>query len=199
LICGYIDEDFVKAGIYVKRLMSILLVVTMFITLCACIQSPPQKGVVGTKYTSEGVEFTLNYVEFTDAMDDWGGANDNFWKPLPENPSKNVLDNAVEPKSSDDTICIISYTAKNISKEDKVIDARGTLNYDDGYKYSEGGLSYRVSAEGVWDEIDNGIVLKKLKENEYEFRAYMVVPKELVENTDKSLTYELFNVEYDLR
>ena len=101
--------------------------------------------------------------------------------------------------SEEDTICVISYTAKNVSKNDIVIDDRGMLNYDNGYTYSDGGLSYRVSPTGIWDDIEGGLVLEKLKEKDYEFRVYMVVPKALVENMDKPLTYKLFGIKFDLR
>ena len=63
------------------------------------------------------------------------------------------------------------------SKNDKTIDTRGTLNYDNGYKYDKGGLTYRVSPTGVWSDIDGGLILEKLKEESYEFRAYIIVPK----------------------
>ena len=179
-----------------KKAFSLFLALVMCLSLCAC---GGQKGEVGTTYTSNGVEFTVNYIEFTDAIDNWGGANDNYWMPLPADANRNQLANARSPKSADDTICVISYTAKNVSKGDKLIDDRGVLNYDNGYKYDDGGLTYRVSATGVWSDLDGGLMLKQLKENAYEFRVYMVVPKALVENTDKSLTYTLFGVQFDLR
>lgn len=154
---------------------------------------------VGKTYTSNGIEFTLNYVEFTDAMDNWGGANDNYWKPLPEDAVSHQLEHAVSAKSEDDTICIVSYTAKNISKADKTINDKGTLNFDKGYTYSDGGLSYRVSPTGVWSDIPNGIVLEKLKEDSYEFRAYIIIPQKAVTETDKPLTYTLLGREFNLR
>ena len=180
-----------------KKIFSLLLVVTMILSLCAC--GGGSNNEIGKTYTSSyGIEFTLNSIEFTDTMDNWGGANDNYWMPLPENASKHQLEKAMSPKSEDDTICVISYTAKNTSKHDRTIEDRGTLNYDNGYTYSEGGLSYRVSPTGVWSDIPNGLKLEKLKENSYEFRAYIVVPKAVAE-TDKSLTYELFGKKFNLR
>ena len=179
-----------------KKVLSLVPALVLCLSLCAC---GGQKGEIGATYTSNGVEFTLNHVEFTDAMDNWGGANDNYWMPLPDDADRNQLANTLSPKSEDDVICVISYTAKNVSKGDKLIDDRGELNYDNGYKYDDGGLTYRVSATGVWSDLDGGLMLKQLKENAYEFRVYMVVPKALVENTDKSLTYTLFGVEFDLR
>ena len=154
---------------------------------------------IGKTYTSNGVEFTLNYVEFTDTIDNWGGANDNYWMALPKDAVRNQLEHARSPKSEDDTICIISYTAKNVSKTDKVIDDRGTLNFDNGYTYSDGGLTYRVSPTGVWSDIKDGLILEKLKEDAYEFRAYIVVPKTIVTETDKPLTYTLFGEKFNLR
>lgn len=183
-----------------KKILSFTLAIAMCLSLCACGGGGKAKGEIGQTYTSDyGIEFTLNYVEFTDVMDNWGGANDTYWMPLPEDATGHHLENAVSPKSSDETICVISYTAKNTSKYDRVVDDRGTLDYDNGYTYSDGGLTCRVSSTGVWSDIPNGLSLEKLKENSYEFRAYLVVPKALVENTDKSLTYTLFGTKFDLR
>lgn len=181
-----------------KKILILILATLMCVLLCACGGSNT-KGEIGTTYTSNGVEFTLNYVEFTDTMDNMGGANDNYWKPLPTDANRNQLAQAVSPRSEDETICVISYTAKNVSKSDITIKDRGTLNFDEGYTYDEGGLTYRVSEEGVWSDIEGGLILEKLKENSYEFRVYIVVPKVLATETDKSLTYELFGIEYDLR
>lgn len=180
-----------------KKIIAMLLAITMCISLCSCGGRANNK--IGETYTSHGIEFTLNYVEFTDVMDNWGGANDTYWMPVSEVDRERQLDKLVSPQSPDDTICVISYTAKNVSKNNKTIDDIGTLDYDNGYTYSDGGLCYRVSPTGVWQEIPNGLTLEKLKENAYEFRAYMVVPKKIVTDTDKTLTYELFEKEFNLR
>lgn len=180
-----------------KKIICLVLILALALSICAC--GGDNNAEIGTTYTSQNVEFTLNYVEFTDVMDNWGGANDTYWMPLPEDAIRHQLWNALSPASEEDIICVISYTAKNIGKSDKTIDDIGTLDYDDGYTYSEGGLSYRVSPTGVWEDIPNGIVLKQLKENSYEFRAYMVVPRVLATETDKTLTYTLFGKEFNLR
>lgn len=193
-----------------KKILSIVLAIMVCIVilfnLSGCFGS--KTGEIGQTYTSsDGVEFTLNAVEFTDVIDGWGGANDDFWKPLDETNcnigGRYTLDEyknkyGLVPKSEDDVIVFISYTAKNVSKNDKTIDDIGVLNYDDGYEYSDGELAYRVSEEGVWQELPGGIILKQLKENKYEFRAYMIVPKEVAES-DKTLTYTLFGYEFELR
>ncbi len=193
-----------------KKKLSIVLAIVVCIVilfnLSGCFGG--KTGEIGQTYTSsDGVEFTLNAVEFTDVIDGWGGANDDFWKPLNETNcnigGRYTLDEyknkyGLVPKSEDDVIVFISYTAKNVSKNDKTIDDIGVLNYDDGYEYSDGELAYRVSEEGVWQELPGGIILKQLKENKYEFRAYMIVPKEVAES-DKTLTYTLFGYEFELR
>ena len=179
-----------------KLIVSILIIVVCTISLCAC--GSGNNNEIGQTYTSNGVEFTLNYVEFTDCIDNWGGANDTYWMPLPEDATGHRLENAMAPKKDDDTICVISYTAKNVSRNDKTIDDKGSINYDDGYTYSDGGLTYRVSDTGVWSDIPAGLSLEKLKENTYEFRAFIIVPKEVTE-TDKTLTYELFGKTFNLR
>lgn len=84
-------------------------------------------------------------------------------------------------------------------KTDLTIDDRGTIDFDNGYTYSDGGLAYRVSPTGgVWKDIPNGLILEKLKEETYEFRAYIIVPKTVVES-DKPLIYELFGKTFNLR
>ncbi len=171
-----------------------------------------KKGEIGETYTDEnGIEFTVNAIEFADVIDGWGGANDNYWFPLTEESYKEhysdvkrwdyegyVKQHGLTPENEDDMIVFISYTAKSVSKYDRTIDDVGEIDYDDGYKYTEGSLAYRKSETAVWQDIPGGVVLEKLKENEYEFRAYIIVPKEAVES-DKSLTYSLFGVKYDLR
>ncbi len=190
-----------------KKALSLIMVVAILLSFSACFGG--NKGVIGETYTSKsrGVEFTLNAVEFADAIDGWSGANDDFWKPLDEN-NCNIggryatldaykLAHGLVPSSEDDVIVFISYTAKNISENDKIIDDIGVLDYDDGYTYSEGNLAYR-SKDTMWKEIPGGLVLEKLKGDQYEFRAYMIVPKEIAES-DKSLTYTLFGYKFELR
>ena len=180
-----------------KKCILLVLSLAMLLSLCAC-GGGNSNSEIGKTYTSNGVEFTLNYIEFTEAMDNWGGANDSYWMPLPEDASGHRLENAVSPKSTDDIICVLSYTAKNVSKDDKTINKTGTINYDNGYEYSDGGLSYRVSPTGVWSNLSSGLVLQKLKEESYEFRAYIIVPR-VVTETDKTLTYKIFGHEFNLR
>lgn len=193
-----------------KKIISLLLCLVFVISLSGCIGGA-KEGKIGETYTSSSdIEFTLNEVSFAEVIDGWGGANDDFWKPLDENNcnigsgkrwdtvEKYAAEHGLKPENEDDRVVFISYTAKNVSKYDVTIDEVGVLDYDDGYTYSDGALAYRVSEEGVWDELPNGVNIKKLNDNAYEFRAYMVVPKEVVES-DKSLTYTLFNYKFEIR
>ncbi|MBQ3136928.1 MAG: hypothetical protein IJB74_05525 [Clostridia bacterium] len=189
-----------------KKLLSVVIGIAVIFGIITIMQMP-KKGEIGETYISDGIEFKLNTVEFTDIIDGWGGANDDFWKPLDEN-NCNVggrwsldeykLQHGLKAKNDEDRIVFISYNAKNVSKEDRHVDENGVINFDSGYEYSDGALAYRVSKEGVWQELDNGITLKKLKEKEYEFRAYIIVPKEAVES-DKSLSLYLFGYKFKLR
>lgn len=101
-------------------------------------------------------------------------------------------------KNDDERIVFISYTVKNVSGNDKIINDVGVLKFDNEDEYSEGALAYRVSAEGVWKELSSGVSLDKSNENEYEFRAYIVVPKEVAE-ADETLTYTLFGYKFEIR
>lgn len=181
-----------------KKILSVILLLSICITLCSC-DTNITNNQIGETLTLVDRELTVNYIEFTDVMDNWGGANDTYWMPLDADATGHRLENAVHPKSDDDTICVISYTVKNTSKQDIVINDRGTLNYDNGYQYSDGGLSVRLTSDGVWNDIQSGIVMKKLKEKTYEFRVYMVVPKVVATDSEKSLTYTLFGEKFVLR
>ena len=192
-----------------KKIVSILLCITIMFSLSGCFVRV-KEGKIGETYTSSSdIEFTLNEVSFAEVIDGWGGANDDFWKPLDETNcnvggrwptvAHYAAVHGLKPKNDDDRIVFISYTAKNVSKYDIDIDEVGVLDYDDGYTYSDGALAYRVSEEGVWDELPNGgLSIKKLNDKAYEFRAYMVVPKQVIES-DKSLTYTLFGYEFIIR
>lgn len=192
-----------------KKIVSILLCIAIMFSLSGCFFRV-KEGKIGETYTSSSdIEFTLNEVSFAEVIDGWGGANDDFWKPLDETNcnvggrwptvAHYAAVHGLKPKNDDDRIVFISYTAKNVSKYDIDIDEVGVLDYDDGYTYSDGALAYRVSEEGVWDELSNGgLSVKKLNDKAYEFRAYMVVPKQVIES-DKSLTYTLFGYEFIIR
>ncbi len=190
-----------------KKALSLIMCVAILLSFSGCFGA--KKAVIGETYSSEnGIEFTLNAVEFADAIDGWGGANDDFWKPLDENNCNiggryATLDaykmaHGLVPQSADDTIVYISFTAKNVSEYDRTIKEVGTLTFDGNAEYSEGNLAYRVSEKGVWQELPNGISLVKDNQKSYEFRAYMVVPKEVAES-DKPLTYSLFGYEFEIR
>lgn len=192
-----------------KKIVSILLCIAIMFSLSGCFFRV-KEGKIGETYTSSSdIEFTLNEVSFAEVIDGWGGANDDFWKPSDETNcnvggrwptvAHYAAVHGLKPKNDDDRIVFISYTAKNVSKYDIDIDEVGVLDYDDGYTYSDGALAYRVSEEGVWDELSNGgLSVKKLNDKAYEFRAYMVVPKQVIES-DKSLTYTLFGYEFIIR
>ena len=193
-----------------KKLLSIVLVIACAVGVLM-FMSRTKSGEIGETYTQNGIEFTVNKIEFANVIDGWGGANDNYWYPLTEESFKEyysdvkrwdfegyVEEHGLAPKSDDDMFIFVSYTAKNVDKNDRIIDDVGTIDYDNGYEYSEGGLAWRRSETAVWQDIPSGISLEKLKQNEYEFRACIIVPKELAES-DKSLTYTIFNTEYDLR
>lgn len=186
----------------------IVVVLLLVVVLCAMSSFKTEKGEIGVTYkSSEGIEFTVNEIAFTDVIDGWGGANDDFWKPLDETNcniggrytlEQYKMKYGLTPKGENDRIVYISYTAENLSKYDRVIDETGLINYDNGYTYSEGALAYRVSEEGVWKELDGGLSLAKLDGGKYEFRAYTVVPKEVVES-DKSLTIMLYGYTFEIR
>lgn len=191
-----------------KIIALVLCLVVVFAVVFVVMSGKSEKGQIGTTYKSSyGIEFTVNEISFTDVIDGWGGANDDFWKPLDETNcnigGRYTLEQykakyGLTPKSEDDRIVYISYTAENLSKYDRVIDETGLINYDDGYTYSDGSLAYRVSEEGVWKELPDGLSLPKLDGGKYEFRAYTVVPKEVVES-DKPLTVTLFDCEFEIR
>lgn len=181
-----------------KKILSVILLLSICVSLSAC-GTNISNNQIGETIALVDRELTVNYIEFTDVMDNWGGANDSYWMPLAEDATGHRLENALSPKSEDDTICVVSYTVKNTSKQDIIISDRGTLNFDNGYQYSDGGLSVRLTSEGVWSDIPNGVVMKKLKEKTYEFRVYMVVPKVVATDVEKSLTYTLFGEKFVLR
>lgn len=189
-----------------KKLIALLLCVV--VVLCGLLYFKTDKGEIGTRYkSSNGIEFTVNEISFTDVIDGWGGANDDFWKPLDENNcniggrytlEQYKMKYGLTPKNDNDRIIYISYTAENLSKNDQVVDETGLINYDNGYTYSDGALAYRVSEEGVWKELPGGLTLPKLDGGKYEFRAYTVVPKEVVES-DKPLSITLYGYKFELR
>lgn len=191
-----------------KKIVSILLCIAIMFSLSGCFVRVKEGELGKTYISSSDIEFTLNEVSFAEVIDGWGGANDDFWKPLDETNcnvggrwptvAHYAAVHGLKPKNEDDRVVFISYTAKNVSKNDVVIREIGELDYDNGYEYTEGSLAFRLSEEDVWQENNGGLSIKKLTDTEYEFRAYMVVPKEVAES-DKSLTYTLFDYKFKIR
>ncbi|MDO4379567.1 MAG: hypothetical protein Q4D20_01715 [Clostridia bacterium] len=199
----------VAIGCVTPLLIIIVLLIVIFARLAV-----PKTGVIGETYTDNlGIEFKVNAIEFADCIDGLRKDNDNFWLPLTKENYKKYYSNdyrfrnlnyedyksmyGLIPKGKKYTLVFISYTAKNVDKEDRTIKEKGFINYDDGYKYDKGSLAWRKS-EANWEEIPGGLIVSKLDEESYEFRAYIFIPKKIVES-DKSLTYKLFGIEYDLR
>lgn len=192
-----------------KKIISLLLIVVIALSFSGCMIFGNKKGEIGETYTSEyGIEFTVNEIAFADVIDGWDGANDEFWRPIDENNcnigtryatmEEYILAHGLAPKSENDKIIYISYTAKNNSKYDRTIDETGHIDYDNGYKFSDGALAYRVSETGIWKELSGGLYLEKLDGRAFEFRAYTVVPKEVVES-DKPLTITIHGYEFKIR
>lgn len=209
--CPQCGHKLKKKGLKVAIGCSTPILVVVLLIGILMFSAKTDTGVVGETYTKNGVEFKVNAIELANVIDGWGGANDNYWFPLTEESYKEhysdiqrwdyegyVDAHGLAPKDEDKMIVFVSYTAKNVDKNDKTIDDKGLINYDNGYKYDEGSLAWRRSETAVWQDIPNGIVLEQLEKNEYEFRAYIIVPKEVAES-DKSLTYTLFGVEYELK
>ena len=190
-----------------KKLVAILLCVTIVFSLSGCFGG--KKGEIGKTYNTKEIEFTVNEVAFTDVIDGLGGANDDFWKPIDENncnvgsryATVDIYKSAhgLTPKNEDDRIIYISYTVENKTNTAIPITESGQINFDNGdFTTSEGNLAYRVSEEGVWQELPNGISLSEQNGRKYEFRAYTVVPKEVVES-DKPLVITLLGYEFEIR
>ena len=70
--------------------------------------------------------------------------------------------------------------------------------YDGDNKYSDGQLAHRASEKGVRKGLPNGHSLPKLDGEKFEFRAYTIVPKEVVES-DKPLTITIHAYDFEIR
>lgn len=190
-----------------KKLLCVVIAIAILVT-AGMLFFRTKDGKIGETYTSQDVEFTVNTLEFAEVIDGWGGANDDFWKPL-NSTNCNIglrwptveayaLAHGLAPKSENDRIFFVSYTAKNVGKTDKTFNERGELNYNDGYKYNDAQFAYRVSEEGVWQELPGGIKIEKLNTEAYEFRAYFVVPAELM-TSDNPVTYSLYGYKFTVK
>lgn len=188
-----------------KRILSILLCAVLVFSLAGC-SLGVKKGELGQTYTNNGFEFTLNRVEFAEVIDGWGGANDNYWTPLKEETyvqnrwsfEEYLMQYGLKPKDDDDRIVFVSFTVKNVAEYNNTVSNGGVVKFDNDKEYDDGGLSYRRTPTAVWNDLPSGIALRDGQEDAYEFRAYIIVPKEVVES-DKPLTYKLFGITFDLR
>ena len=189
-----------------KRSLSlIVLLIGLMMVLVGC--GKTEMGTIGTTYQKNGLEFSVNGIYVADVLDGWDGANDEYLMPVDENNSnvgtRYSLDEykikyGLSSVDNDNMLIMISYNVKNVSKDDLTLKPVAKLDYDKGYEYESIKMIYRPTEDGVWNDISSGLVLKKLKDNSYEVREVVELPKIALDD-DKDLILYVQHQPFNLR
>ena len=172
-----------------KRIITLLLVGIMCISIISCGKMKPAEIGETTEYGDK--EITVNYIEFADYI-----CND-------EKSDKFLMPCSSEYNSwlaTHDRIWItISFTAKNIGNSWTVIDDEGTIYYKNGdneYRFNTDCILYSRMGTNTWKNWYGK--LEPLSDS-VEFRVYFAVPRELRENDNGSVKYQLYGHEYTVK
>ncbi len=158
---------------FIKPLIIVALVLVVLFVFMQ--QFRIKNAEIGETFTLENdVKITMNNIEFNKEI---------------------FTDKTV--KLSDKTAIIVSFTLNNSSKKDFSINHNDIrVDYDGDVDYRPEKL-YRKS-NGNWEESD-GFVVEKITNKPTEFKAYILVPDELIENTEKTLCVTMGSHSFDLR
>ncbi len=170
-----------------KKVLSIVLLVFIALGICACGNGNggKNKTIKMNESTETGsLEYTIQKVEFA------------------KNISCSVSD-GYQTLDDENVFGIVTYSIRNISKEgisiwneqDRGYIAVGKFVYGDGYNYENSFYSNRPRVTH-YDEISNSLrrgregVLEPLT-SEDDCILFIILPKDIVENTDEKLFYEI--------
>lgn len=139
---------------------------------------------VGETIVANDVEFTLNRVEFSDKG--LSNVRDDTYL-LPVKSSYTML-----PKESGNVLISFSYTVKNNGKSDCDLSLwKIDFRYGDGYRFTTENLD-RFSCYADWEwKTDHNVNCYVAPLTSKEYRAYIEVPAEVMENKDTPLQAQL--------
>ena len=182
----------------------VVMLSTIMLVLTGC--GKVEVAELGKTYQTRFIEYSIDRIDISEVVDGWEGANDFYLLPVDENNGNVGGRYSVEEykaknglSSTDDELALvtITYSAKNISKNDYVLSPSSKVDYDNGYEYKTIKMAYRVSEDGVWKNIDD-IKLKKLTDDVKVYREVVEVPKIALED-DKELILYFHNIKVDVR
>ncbi len=184
-----------------KKIIALLLLISMVITLCSCGDSNQQNSnkeksiQLGEAVTAGNWEFTLMDIQFASDI----GNYDEYENYLvPGGKTSNANPFALE---DGEMFAVVTYKLKNIGKESlSVRDSSqgisvgtGKFVYSDGYTFhrdTSDSIAQAHYYDGSGFNSTSFLVCEPLS-NPLELRVAFCVPAEVVENTSEPLVYEI--------
>ena len=163
-----------------KRMLRgiVVMLSTIMLVLTGC--GKVEVAELGKTYQTRFIEYSIDRIDVSEVVDGWEGANDFYLLPVDENNGNVGGRYSVDEykvkyglTSTDDELALvtITYSAKNISKNDYVLSPSSKVDYDNGYEYKTIKMAYRVSEDGVWKNIDD--IKAKMVYNNNTFSSIM--------------------------
>lgn len=181
-----------------KKIVVLLsLVLIMCTLLCACGGSKEQSAEFGSVVTMDDFEVVVSSDILT-------ASQLNFDKSFHNEFMTTDLSvgSTVDVAKDGYTLVVVSYTVKNVGKEDSTFKEKIILNYNDGYTYEAKEQYWTMSdPQDSWHLFTNGnltsVDVSPL--TTIECKAYLNVPSEVFTNEEASLKVVLGNAIYTVR
>ena len=181
-----------------KKIFSLLLVITMILSLCACGGTKKiQQANFDTPSNIKDFELTVssNIVNATQL----NGDEDQFEEFLTTdmtNYGDTVLCDVTLMAKDGHIIVVVPYTIKNIGQSEKEFNKKIILNYNNGYEYEANEMYWSMGENDDWHQYTSVNVnpLTTLM-----CKATFTVPEEVVNNAESSLKLIIANCEYTIR
>lgn len=162
-----------------KKLFSLLLVLVMGLSLCACGSAELGETL---KYANNG-EFVVNDISLYTQED------------LMQTGYFAML----SALNSDEGVILVDFTMENTGKVDFNVKAdKVVADYDDGVKYETDLLYHKVEG-GEYEFCQHGYKLEKVTSDAEDFTVIIRVPLKVLKDTEKSLNVEVYYQTFEIR
>ena len=163
-----------------KKVMSLILAITLMLSLSACGGSSAEYGET-LKYANNG-EFIVNDITLynQEALIEAGYLA------------------MVSTLSDEEGVIMVDFTMENTGKVDFTVDAnKVVVDYNDGVKY-EADLLYHNS-DGEYEYCQYGYELEKVTSEAENFMVVIPVPLKVIEDTENKLSVEVYYKTFKIR
>lgn len=182
-----------------KKVLTIILAIALCFTVIGCGASEKQieKAEFDSVTMIDDFELTVNKDILTATqLNGDQDQHEEFLTTDMTNYGDTVLCDITIVAKQDNTMVVVSYSLKNIEKNNSEFDEKIALNFNNGYEYEAEEKYYAMGSNDSWHSFTS-LEIKPL--TTVSCKAQFTVPKEVMENTESPLKLTIANKEYTIR